>query len=57
MTVELIKWDSANYLKTKEEVAAYLEAAFEDGDSALITHALGVVVRAEGMKERPDLSL
>ncbi|MBL4808416.1 MAG: putative addiction module antidote protein, partial [Rhodobacteraceae bacterium] len=36
---------------TKEDVAAYLEAVFEDGDSTLITHALGVVARAEGMTE------
>jgi len=51
MTVELTKWDSAAHLKTKEDVAAYLEAVFEDGDSTLITHALGVVARAEGMTE------
>jgi len=51
MTVELTKWDSADQLKTKEDVAAYLEAVFEDGDSTLITHALGVVARAEGMTE------
>ena len=44
-------YDSADYLKTPEDVAAYLEAAFEDGDAALITHALGVVARAEGMTE------
>jgi probable addiction module antidote protein len=34
-----------------EDIAAYLEAAFEDGDPAVITHALGVVARAEGMTE------
>ncbi len=51
MTVELTKWDSADHLKTKEDVAAYLEAVFEDGDSTLITHALGIVARAEGMTE------
>ncbi len=51
MTVELTKWDSADFLKTKEDVAAYLKAVFEDGDAALITHALGVVARAEGMTE------
>ncbi len=51
MTVEPIKWDSADHLKTKEDIAAYLEAVFEDGDPALITHALGVVARAERMSE------
>jgi probable addiction module antidote protein len=44
-------YDSADYLKTPEDIAAYLEAAFDDGDAALITHALGVVGRAEGMTE------
>jgi probable addiction module antidote protein len=51
MTIELTKWDSADHLKTKEDMAAYLEVAFEDGDAALITHALGVIARAEGMTE------
>jgi probable addiction module antidote protein len=32
-------------------VAAYLEAVFEDGDPALISHAFDVVARAEGMTE------
>ena len=44
-------YDSAEYLETPQDVAAYLEAAFEDGDPALITHALGVVARSEGMTE------
>ena len=44
-------FDSADYLATPEDIAAYLEAAFEDGDPSLITHALGVVALAEGMTE------
>jgi probable addiction module antidote protein len=51
MALELLKWDSADHLKTRDDIAAYLEAAFEDGDPALITHALGVVARSEGMTE------
>jgi probable addiction module antidote protein len=51
MTPELTNWDSADHLQTKDDIAAYLEAVFEDGDSTLITHALGVVARAEGMTE------
>jgi probable addiction module antidote protein len=46
-----IPWDSADHLETIEEIAAYLEAAFEDGDPVLINHALGVVARAKGMTE------
>ena len=44
-------WDTAEQLKTPEDVADYLEAVFEDGDPALIAHALGVVARAKGMTE------
>jgi probable addiction module antidote protein len=47
--VKTRQWDSARYLKTEEDVANYLEAVFEDGDPALIAHALGVVARAQGM--------
>ena len=46
-----IPWDSAEYLKTDEDIAHYLEAVFEDGDPALITHALGVIARAKGMSQ------
>jgi len=42
-------WDSAAYLRTEEDVAEYLEAVFEIGDPALITHALGVIARSKGM--------
>ena len=42
-------YDSAEYLKTGEDVANYLEAVFEDGDPALVAHALGVVARSKGM--------
>ena len=44
-------WDSAAYLKTDKDIAHYLEAVFEDGDPALINHALGVVARARGMAQ------
>jgi len=46
---KLRKWDSAEHLKTEEDIVNYLEAVFEDGDPALIAHALGVVARARGM--------
>ncbi|MCY4107710.1 MAG: putative addiction module antidote protein [Chloroflexi bacterium] len=42
-------WDAADYLETDEDVVAYLEAAFEDGDPGLIAAALGDVARARGM--------
>lgn len=46
-----IPWDSADQLETADDIAAYLEAVFEDGEPALINHALGVVARAKGMTE------
>ncbi|HMO51526.1 MAG TPA: putative addiction module antidote protein [Kiritimatiellia bacterium] len=42
-------WDAAEHLKTKEDMASYLECAFEEGDAALIAAALGDIARAQGM--------
>jgi probable addiction module antidote protein len=47
--LKLTKWDSAEFLRDDEDVALYLEAVIEDGDPALLSHALGVVARARGM--------
>ena len=41
-------WDPAEHLTTEGDMAAYLEAALEDGDPALIA-ALGDIARAKGM--------
>jgi probable addiction module antidote protein len=49
MTVETRPFDPAVYLDSPEAIAAYLEGAFEDGDPAEISDALGVVARARGM--------
>jgi probable addiction module antidote protein len=49
--VELKEWDSAEFLRTPEDVAAYLEAAFEENDPAFINYALGIVARSEGMTQ------
>jgi len=43
------RWDAADLLTTKADIAAYLEAALEDGDAAVFTAALGDVARAKGM--------
>jgi|SRR2546426_11571963 probable addiction module antidote protein len=45
------RWDSAKHLKTGEDIANYLEAVFEEGEPALIAHALGIVARAKGMSQ------
>jgi probable addiction module antidote protein len=44
-------WDAAEHLTTDEEMAAYLEAALEDGDPALIAAALGDIARSKGMSQ------
>lgn len=44
-------YDSAEYLETTEDMAAYLEAALEDGDPRVIVHALGNIARARGMSQ------
>lgn len=44
-------WDAADHLKTEADVVAYLEAALEDGDPAVIIAALGDVARAKGMSQ------
>jgi probable addiction module antidote protein len=44
-------WDAADYLRSAEDMAAYLEAALDDGDPALFTAALGDIARAKGMTE------
>lgn len=49
MALKTIPYDTADFLDSVDAIAAYLEAAFEDGDPAVITHALGVVARAKGM--------
>ena len=42
-------WDPADYLEDLDDVVAYLEAAFEDGDPRVIAGALGDVARSKGM--------
>lgn len=50
-SIKLRPWDSAEHLKTEEEMILYLEACLEDGDAALIAHALGVIAKARGMTQ------
>jgi probable addiction module antidote protein len=44
-------WGAAEHLETKEDMAAYLEAALEDGNPPLVATALGDIVRAKGMAD------
>ncbi len=49
MPLQTETWDPADHLDSDEAVTAYLEAAFEENDPALIAAALGDVARARGM--------
>lgn len=49
MALESAPWNPIDYLDTPERIALYLEAAFEDGDPALIAAAIGDAARAYGM--------
>jgi DNA-binding phage protein len=47
------RYDVAEHLRTPEEMAAYLEACFEEahGDAAFIAKALGDIARAKDMSQ------
>jgi len=50
-TTQLRPWDSAEHLKTEEDMLLYLEACLEEGDAALVARALGVIAKARGMTQ------
>ena len=47
------RYDVAEHLRTPEDMAAYLEACFEEanGDATFIAKALGDIARAKGMAQ------
>ena len=50
---KLRKWDSAEHLKSDEDMVLYLEACLEEAgdDAAFIAKALGTIARAKGMTQ------
>ena len=53
MALNTIRWDSAERLKTEEDMQLYLEACLEEAGNnpALIVHALGIIARAKNMSQ------
>jgi probable addiction module antidote protein len=53
MTTTTSAYDVSDYLRTLEDMAAYLEACIEeaDGDATFIAKALGDIARAQGMTQ------
>lgn len=44
-------YDTVNYLRDEQDMAAYLEAALTGGDAIVIAAALGDIARARGMTQ------
>ena len=45
------RWDVVDNLGSDKRIAAYLEAALEDGDPQVVTAAIGDIARARGMMQ------
>ena len=51
MAETFTRFDAADYLKTDEDIAAYLDASAEEGDPAAMAVALGTVARARNVSQ------
>jgi len=49
--VTFSKWDITDYLKTDEDICAYLEVVAEENDPVRFARALGDVARAHNMSK------
>lgn len=45
------KWDLADHINTKEDVAGILEAAFEENDTEFLFTVIGDIARSKGMAQ------
>jgi probable addiction module antidote protein len=51
MNATVNRWDTVEFLDSKEDIDMYLQVAFESGDTKQITKALGNVAKAQGMTD------
>lgn len=51
MALKTTPFDPAASIETADDVAYFLEDAFEHGEPADIAHALGIVARSRGMTD------
>ena len=49
--METYEWDMADNINTKDDVYAYLEAAFEENDPETIFDVIGAIARSKGMAQ------
>lgn len=54
MPLETCPYDTAEHLRTEEEIALYIEAVLEDGDPALVRDTIGIVARARAITQVAD---
>lgn len=45
------RYDTADYLRDEDDILAYLEAAVDDGDPAMIAVALGNIARSRNISQ------
>ena len=56
--VKTTVWDMADHINSKEDVVAYLDAALEENDTALLLAVIGDIARSKGMTQMAkDLNL
>lgn len=48
---KISRYETADYLKTRKDMVAYLDACLEDGDPSLVAAALGDIARAQNMSQ------
>jgi probable addiction module antidote protein len=48
-TIKTFPWDPSQHINTEEDVIAYLNAAFEDGEPCIVADILGDIARSQGM--------
>jgi len=53
MTMQLERFDPAEYLTDPVDQAELLDEAFASGDARFIAHALGTIARTRGMRKLP----
>ena len=51
MSETFSRFDAADYLKTDEDAAAYLEASAAEGDPSTMAAALGTIARARNISQ------
>jgi len=47
--IALTDWDMAEYIKTKKDMAAHLEAALAENNIPFLLSVVGDITRSEGM--------